>query len=155
MSYGAHASCTATPVNLGSTPIASIAFVPRFACTASSTSVGVDAECSQARRPATRMPVSSKPATGAPAIRPAITGNTVAMMPSAVRFTQPATVPAATGTPNRSLTAAAVRDTDRNCPCSRYTPIPASLGPYTIGAVASAGAAAVVWCPHRHLRVII
>ena len=106
--------------------------------------MAVDAECSQARRPAIRIPVSSKPATGAAAIRPAITGNTVSMMPSAVRFTQPATVPAATGTPNRSLIAAAVRDTDRNCPCSRYTPIPASRGPYATGAVASGGAAAVV-----------
>ena len=106
--------------------------------------MAVDAECNQAKRPATRIPVSSKPATGVPAIPPAITGNTVSMMPSAVRFTQPATVPAATGAPNRALSAAAVRDTDRNCPCSRYTPIPASRGPYTIGAVASAGAAAVV-----------
>ena len=105
--------------------------------------MGVDAECSHARRPATRIPVSSKPATGAPAIRPAITGNTLAMIPSAVRLTQPATVPAATGAPNKSLSAAAVRDTDRNCPCSRYTPIPANLGPYTIDATASGGAAGV------------
>ena len=71
----------------------------------------MDAECSQTRRPGDRIPVSSKPATGAPAIRPAITGRTLSMMPSAVRFTQPATVPAATGAPNRSLSAAAVRDT--------------------------------------------
>jgi len=99
--------------------MASIAFVPRFACTASSTSVAVDAECSQARRPSTRIPVSSKLATGAFVMRPAITGSTFSMIPRAVRFTQPATVPDATGTPNRSLSAAAVRETDRNCPCSR------------------------------------
>jgi len=35
--------------------------------------------------------------------------------------TQQATVAGATGTPNRSRTACAVRYTDRNCPCSRYT----------------------------------
>jgi hypothetical protein len=62
--------------------MASIAVVPRFGCTARSTSVGVEAECSQASHPSVRIPVSSKCATGAAAMRPAITGNTRSMTPA-------------------------------------------------------------------------
>jgi hypothetical protein len=61
------------PSNRGRTPAASIAAVPRLACTLSSTSVLVEAECSQARGPSQQMPVSSKQATGAAAIRPVMT----------------------------------------------------------------------------------
>src|SRR5262249_37592149 len=112
----AHASCTATPVNAGSTPAASIALVARLACALSSTSVGVHAECSQASLPAVRSPVSSKCATGAPAIRSRITGRTSSVIRAAVLATHDAIVPSATGAPNTSPSAAAVRALDRNWP---------------------------------------
>jgi hypothetical protein len=64
--------------------------------------VGVQAVCSQARRPAVRSPVSSKQATFAAVIRSAITGRILSMIGLAARLTQPDTVAAATGRPNSS-----------------------------------------------------
>ncbi|MEO3778464.1 ISAs1 family transposase [Micromonospora sp. B11E3] len=106
----------------GSTPTVSIAAVPRLRFAVRRTSVPVEAECSQASRPSTRIPVSSKQATRAAAIRSRITGRTRSMMPRALRLTQQSTVASVPRAPNRSRSAAAVRDTDRNCPCSRYNP---------------------------------
>jgi hypothetical protein len=60
VSYGAQAPCTATPVNAGSTPAASIPAVPRLACTVINEYFGVEAEWTQCSLPATRKPVSSK-----------------------------------------------------------------------------------------------
>jgi hypothetical protein len=71
--------------------------VPRWG-TLSNTSVLVKAKCSQARWPSVRMPVSSKKATGAAAIRSAITGSTLSM----IRAT----------TTETGLTVAAVLDTN-------------------------------------------
>lgn len=119
VSYGAHASCTATPLNRGRTPAASMPLVPRLACTLNRTSVPVDAECIHASFPAVRSPVSSKCATRAPAIRPVITGITSPVMVAAVLAVQVATVAGATPASNRSLNAAAVRPLDRNWPWKR------------------------------------
>jgi hypothetical protein len=123
-----------------------------LACTLSSTSVSVDAECIQASLPAVRSPVSSKCATSAPAIRSVITGITSSVTTSAVLVVQDATVPGATGASNRSPNAAAVRPLDRNWPWNRYTPAPAIRGPYCTGAFTPAGAAALVTVPHEHCR---
>src|SRR5262245_4272315 len=49
-------------------PIASIACLPRRACTMSRVYLPVRAQCTQASRPATRNPVSSNPATSLAAI---------------------------------------------------------------------------------------
>ena len=76
--------------------------------------MSVDAECIQASFPAVRSPVSSKCATSASAIRSLITGITWSVMVAAVLAVQDATVPGATGAPNRSPNAAAVRPLDKN-----------------------------------------
>jgi hypothetical protein len=59
-------------------------------------------------------PGLAKCATGASAIRSAITGITSSVMVAAVLAVQDATVPGATGAPNRSPNAAAVRPLDKN-----------------------------------------
>jgi hypothetical protein len=86
----------------------------RNAWTVSRTSVGADAECIHAGRPAVRNPVSSKCADPAPAIRVVITGTTMARTWEATRVVRPTTVAAATTTPNRSRRVCTVRDVDRN-----------------------------------------
>jgi hypothetical protein len=59
----------AIPVNEGSTPIASIAFLPRLGWTMSRVYLPVRAQCTQASFPSTRNPVSSNPAAWLAAIR--------------------------------------------------------------------------------------
>src|SRR2546430_1124143 len=56
------------PAKPGSTPAASIPFVPRLRCTVISEYVPVEAECTQCSFPATRNPVSPKCTAGAAVI---------------------------------------------------------------------------------------
>lgn len=140
----------ATPRKAGRIPAASVASVPRRRCTLRCTNIPVEAECNQCNRPAVRNPVSSKNANGAPATRPATMRPNVSRV-FAQRRIQLATVATATGAPNRSASARAVRSLDRNCPCIRYTPAAASRGPYCTGAATWAGAVARTLVPQGHL----
>jgi hypothetical protein len=72
----------------------------------------VEAGCSQASRPSTRNPVSSKCASSAPAIRCRTCSVNASNSPAA-RPVAAATVPSLTGTPNSSAIACAVRFLDR------------------------------------------
>ena len=117
--HGARASWTATPANRGRTPIASIACLPRLACTVSRVYLPVRAQCTQARRPSTRNPVSSNPATPPPAICSRTCSGNPSSRPAA-RAVSAATVPDEHGTPNSPASASAVapwtrtaRHTDR------------------------------------------
>jgi hypothetical protein len=99
-----------------STPAASIATLPRLACTVSSVSRPVEAEWTQCSRPATLAPVSSKWATGAVASR----SRTTSMNPpsaAAPSATTAARVPLASGAPSTSASSCAARSTGR-CWCT-------------------------------------
>jgi len=153
VSYGAQASCTATPANQGRTPIASIASRPRFGWTMSRVYLPVRAQCTQCSLPSTRNPVSSNPATSLPAICSRACSRNPLSRPAA-RAVMPATVPDDSGMPNSSASACAVRFLDKNCPRYRYTMIAAIRGPYCTGASAPSGAMPLVRRPQRHSRSI-
>ena len=135
----------------GSTPAASIALRPRLGWTVIRVNFPAEAEWTQARRPATRNPVSSKCATGA-----AVTARRIVSSagPSApvTRRVMAVTVSGARVTPNSSARTWPVRSRDRKCPCHRYVPIAVSRGPYCTGAVTPAGAAAPVTVPQPQRR---
>ena len=118
MSYGAKASWTATPANRGRMPIASIACLPRRGWTMSRVYLPVRAQCTQARRPSTRNPVSSDPATSLAAICLRTCSRNPSSRPAA-RAVSAATVPDEHAMPNSSPSASAVRSLERNCPACR------------------------------------
>ncbi|SHL54833.1 hypothetical protein SAMN05443637_1442 [Pseudonocardia thermophila] len=91
---------------------------PRLAWQVISVYLSVRAQCTQCSRPATRSPVSSKPATSAAMMRSATTSQN-SPNPAAARRVIAATVASETGVENNSANAAAVRFLDRNCPTYR------------------------------------
>src|SRR5712691_2289550 len=134
------------PAKEGSIPAASIASVPRLACTVTRTYLPEDAECTQASFPATRNPVSSKCATSE-AYSAALISASAGETSPAIFLVIAASAPGDGAQPNISAIAAQARSLDRNCPCHRYAPSAAARGPYCTGAVTPSGARPLVRAP--------
>jgi hypothetical protein len=101
------------PAKEGSTPIVSIACLPRLGWAISRVYLPVRAQCTPASLPSTRNPVSSKPATPLAAMFWRACSRNPPSFPAA-RAVSAATVPDDSGTPNSSASACAVRFFDRN-----------------------------------------